>query len=513
MKCNSCVFRILRLIPIVMAFGGTGRRRQENRMNRNPTTSALVITAHSGTAPVHGVLWSLALCMLLPSLSLSIANVALPTLAEAWGASFGGVQWVVLAYLLAITTLVVGWGRLGDRLGRRQVLATGLAVFILGSAASALAPSLTWLVAARAIQGLGAAALMALTVAMVGDAVPRARAGQAMGLLGTMSAVGTALGPSLGGMLLETFGWRAVFWVIVPLGAVALVLVWRRLPVTRPSASAAGAPFDAAGMLWLALALGCYAASMSGGWSPATPMTLALWLAAAVAGFVFVRVEARAPAPLVPLSMLRDQATALTNHAIVSMVMMATLVVGPFHLGRALGLPMTWVGLAMSVGPVVSAFAGVPAGRLVDRWGSPIAVVVGLAGMAMASVALAVAPLAWGVVGYGLPLAMLTASYALFQAANQTGVMASLCAEQRGVGSGLLTLARHLGFITGTAAMGSWFALSVGSPALNLAAPSAVATGTRHTFLAAAVLLFFATLWAARGLRVHPKASSHRAAM
>ena len=154
--------------------------------------------------PIPSVRWALAglsLSMLLSSLGTSIANVGLPTLALAFNASFQDVQWVVLAYLLAITTLIVSVGRLGDTIGRRRLLLAGIVLFTAASLLCGAAPTLWLLTAARAAQGLGAAIMMAHTMAFVGETVPKSRIGSAIGLLGTMSAIGTALGPSLGGVL------------------------------------------------------------------------------------------------------------------------------------------------------------------------------------------------------------------------------------------------------------------------------------------------------------------------
>ena len=134
--------------------------------------------------------------MLMASLGTSIANVALPTLADAFDASFQQVQWVVLAYLLTITTLIVSVGRLGDLTGRRRLLVVGIILFTGAAILCGLAPTLPTLIAARALQGIGAAILMALALAFVAEIVPKGRIGSAMGLLGTMSAIGTALGPS-----------------------------------------------------------------------------------------------------------------------------------------------------------------------------------------------------------------------------------------------------------------------------------------------------------------------------
>ena len=139
--------------------------------------------------------------MLLSSLGTSIANVGLPTLAQAFTASLQQVQWIVLAYLLAITTLIVSVGRLGDLTGRRRLLLAGIFLFTVASILCGVAPTLWLLIAARAAQGVGAAIMMALSMAFVGETVPKERTGSAMGLMGTMSAIGTTLGPSLGGVL------------------------------------------------------------------------------------------------------------------------------------------------------------------------------------------------------------------------------------------------------------------------------------------------------------------------
>ena len=165
---------------------------------------------------IRWILTSLSLTMLLSSLGTSIANVGLPTLTKAFNASFQEVQWVVIAYLLAITTLIVSVGRLGDLMGRRRLMLAGLFLFTFASTVCAIAPTLSTLIGSRALQGLGAAIMMSLTMAFVGDAVPKEKTGSAMGLLGTMSAIGTALGPSLGGLLIAGLGWRSIFFINMP---------------------------------------------------------------------------------------------------------------------------------------------------------------------------------------------------------------------------------------------------------------------------------------------------------
>lgn len=455
---------------------------------------------------VRWVLLSLSLSMLLSSLGTSIANVALPTLAQVFQVSFQAVQWVVLAYLLAITSLIVGAGRLGDIVGRRRLLLTGIGLFTAASVLCAAAPTLGLLIAARAVQGLGAAILMALTMALVGEAVPKEKTGSAMGLLGTMSAVGTALGPTLGGLLIDGLGWQAIFWVNVPLGLLTFLLALRYLPMDRPGSKTTWASFDALGTLLLALTLAAYALAMTVGRGSFGSLNLALLLAAIVGIGMFVWVETRAASPLIRWAMFSHPvlSAGFVMSALVTTVVMATLVVGPFYLSNALQLDAARVGLVMSTGPLVAALTGVPAGRLTDHFGAHRISIGGLIAMVMGSALLALLPMGWGVPGYIIPLVIITAGYALFQAANNTAVMTDIRADQRGVISGLLGLSRNLGLITGASVMGAVFVLGSAVTDITTTSPQAVATGLRTTFAVAAGLVLVA-LALAVGSQAHAK--------
>lgn len=381
----------------------------------------------------RGALVSLSLSMLLAALGTSIANVGLPALAHAFDASFHAVQWVVLAYLLAITAVIVSAGSLGDRLGRRRVLLAGLLLFAVACGLCGLAPSLPWLVMARVLQGLGAAVMMAMTLAMVGDTVTKERLGRVMGLLGTMSAVGTAMGPSVGGMLLSLWGWQALFLVGVPLGLLAAALAYCYLPVDRqPGHRPSDERF----------------------WSPLKNPSLRV---------------------------------GLVISALVAAVIMTTFVVGPFYLSRGLGLDPAWMGLAMAVGPCVAALSGVPAGRWVDRLGSQRMTLAGLGVMALGALLLS---LVSGLPAYLGSLVLLTTGYSLFQAANNTAVMSDVEASRRGKVSGLLNLSRNLGLIFGASALGAVFAWA--TPDVTHALPQSVAYGLHTTFAVALGMILLA---------------------
>jgi MFS family permease len=366
----------------------------------------------------------LSLSTLLSSLGTSIANVGLPAMALAFDASFQEVQGIVLAYLLAVTTLMIPAGRLGDRLGRRRLLLAGIVLFTIASLLCGLAPARWPLLVARTAQGVGAALMMANTMALVGDVVPNARTGSGMGLLGTMSAIGTALGPSLGGALIAAFSWRAIFLVNVPLGVLTFLIGRHHLPINQDAPVESDAGLDLAGTTRLALRF----------------------------------------------------AASLAMNAIVSLVMMTTLLVGPFYLSGTLGLEPAAVGLALSAGPLVAALTSVLAGRLVDRMGPPRMTIVGLGAVAAGAIILAMLPATFGVPGYITPIAVMTIGYALFQTANNTAVMTGIRPCERGVVSGMLNLSRNLGLVTGASAMGVVFA----------------ATGMRITFAVAALMIIFA---------------------
>lgn len=451
------------------------------------------------TPSVRWALASLSLSMLLSSLGTSIANVGLPTLAQAFNASFQQVQWIVLAYLLAITTLVVSVGRLGDLTGRRRLLLAGIVLFTLASVLCGVAPTLWLLIAARALQGLGAAIMMALTMAFVGEMVPKAKTGSAMGLLGAMSAIGTALGPSLGGVLIAGLGWPAIFFVNVPLGILTLLLAHRYLPVDRQGTKTDRTGFDHVGTLLLALTLAAYALAMTTGRGRFGLLNVALLLTAVFGLGLFARAEAKAASPLIPLAMFRNPvlSAGFAMSTLVTTVVMATLVLGPFYLSGALALDAARVGLVMSSGPIAAALAGVPAGRVVDRFGAQRMSIAGLIGMAAGSAILPMLSTRFGVPGYIGPLAVITAGYALFQAANNTAVMTNSRADQRGVISGLLTLSRNLGLITGASVMGTVFALGSATTEVLTARPEAVSAGMRITFAVAAALIVVALAIAA----------------
>lgn len=373
---------------------------------------------------------ALVLTTVMAALAMSVANVALPQVSTAFGVSMAMSQWVTLSYLLASTLLIVLIGRLADMWGRGRVLLAGMGLFAVASLGAGIAPGFWELVAARAVQGVAAAAMTALPMALVREIVPVEKVGRTMGLLGSSMAAGMALGPALDGFVVAGPGWRWVFLMLVPLTLVALLLATKGLPHRAPATSGTRAPlFD---------------------------------------------VEVVRSARILP---------GLGLAFLVAFIMMTFTMVPPFYLTRALGLENSTMGLVMAVGPVVAILAGVPSGRLVDRVGPARVVIVGLSLLLLASLGLVVVPALIGLAGFLLFAVTITPGNQLFMAANNTEVMARSGREHQGAVAGMLNLARNLGFVVGTPVMG----LVYEAAASSAAGPAGATLGLQATFALAAV--------------------------
>lgn len=426
--------------------------------------------------------------MLVGSLGISLATVALPALARAFSAPIPSVQWVIIAYLVAVTASIVALGRLADIIGQTRVLILGLALFALSSLACALGPSLSSLVVARVFQGIGGAVLMALPVSMIRTVVAKEKTGSAMGLLGTMSAVGTALGSSLGGLTIERYGWSAGFLAVGLLACMLLTMAIATFAGRSSTEKTASGSIDWLGSILLALALSTYALSMTSGNGPLGARELLPITAVLIALFAWR--QKAAASPLVPVALVVNRRIVLSlgMNLLVTTVMMSTLVVGPYMLSFGLGLGEASIGVVMAVGPLTSAVSGVPSGRLTDRYGAARMLPLGLLQIIIGLAALAILPRPLGLWGYGLSLVLLTPGFQIFLAANNTVTMQTVAEDERGVLSGLLGLSRNLGFVTGASAMSALFAHNLGPAEGSTADPTVIAHAFTATFLTATAL-------------------------
>lgn len=296
-------------------------------------------------------------------------------------------------------------------------------------------------------------------------------------------------------------GWPALFLISVPLGALTYVLVRRFLPSDSPAAPPGPVKFDHSGTIVLALTLGAYAIAMTLGRRRFDPVNIALLLAAVAGIGLFVLVESNASSPLFRITMFRSLtiSAGFVMRMFATTVAMGALVVGSFHLSSALRLAAGRVGLVMSSGPAVAALMGMPTGRAVDRFGAHPVVILGLVAMAIGATPRAAMPVSLGISGYIAPPAVITAGFAMFQAADNTAAMADSQADQRGVVSGQHNRSRNLGLVTGALAMGAAF--TAATSRIDATAPQAVIAGMRLTFTVSAGLVTLALAIASAAYR------------
>jgi EmrB/QacA subfamily drug resistance transporter len=396
----------------------------------------------------------LAIGTIMATLDISVVNIALPTIARAFRVPLTTIEWVVLAYVVTITGLLLTLGRLADRVGRRRVYGAGLVVFTIASALCAAAPGAGLLIAARALQGLGAAMMTANSAAILISNFPEGERGRALGAFGATVGVGLALGPPIGGMLVH-FSWRWIFLLNLPLGVLALVQLRSRVPADPRSAGAAGmTPSLPGAALWCAalvlVMLGLSRGPASGWWAPSVWLE---FLAAALALAAFFAVERRSAAPLLPLGVLRG---ALGRALLITMLVQALSITVGFHmplfLEEVLGLSPAQSGRWLALVPLVALLVAPLAGRWADRWGNARLVSLGIAIAAAGFLVLSrlsVAPAPW-LIALGLGLAGL--GLGLSTVPNASAVMGAVPSDRLGLAAGLQATARNLGIAGGAAA-------------------------------------------------------------
>jgi len=433
----------------------------------------------------------------------SIVNVVLPTLAKGFSASLAAVQWVPMAYLLASGSLVLAFGRLGDLRGHRKVFLAGQLGFVAASALCAAAPTVEALVAFRALQGIAAASMMSVPLAILTATFPPAERGRAIGLYAASISVGLAVGPSLGGLLAATVGWRAAFLVNLPLGLAAWAVGRRVLPEVPVRPGRLDLPGAATALLALgSLLLFVNLAQREG----LSARSAALLAAALASGAAFLVLERRAAEPMLALSLLSHRPVSLGAAAAVLNFMAQYVVVflTPFLLARVLGEGPGRVGLVLTAFPLAVLSVAPSAGALSDRVGSVLPATAGAAVSAAACALLATMPSGAGPADVAWRLALFGVGTGLFQSPNNSAVMGSAPRAHLGVVGSLLGTARTLGMVLGVAAAGAVLyafvpAAALRGGALDPGTAAEFAAGVRRAYAAGAAFAAVSALLAAAG--------------
>lgn len=455
------------------------------------------------------ILIGVSLGVFMSVLDTSVVNIALPTLVQSFQTTFATVQWVILSYLLVITSLLLGVARLGDMIGKKPIYLTGLALFSIGSLLCGLAPDIGWLIGFRALQGLGAVMMTSLGVAIIFENFPFSEQGRAMGVIGGVISAGIALGPSVGGVLIGRLGWQSIFLINVPIGLVAAVLIARSLPT--PKRGPAGQRFDVPGALIMMVTLVCYAIGMTRGQSFGfgDGRAVALLGGAAIGLAVFLFIQMRSSQPMIDLGMFRNEMFSL-NLLLCLLAFIAyipNLLILPFFLERVKGYSPETAGLLLAAIPVISALIAPVSGMLTDRYGPALISVAGLVLVVIGYVVLATLSADVGMLGFVLISAPAGIGWGIFQTPNNSAVMASAPPERMGVASGLLALGRTLGQTSGVPLMGALFAgqvLALSGADVNAAPVDALVAGVQVTFRVTALITLLmlaiagAALWRSR---------------
>jgi EmrB/QacA subfamily drug resistance transporter len=456
------------------------------------------------------VLIAVAASTILATIDASIVNVAFPTLVADLQTSFNIIQWVALAYLLTIATLTMGMGRLGDVVGKKKLFVGGIVLFTVSSALCGLVPDVSWLIGFRVLQAGGAVLILALGAAILVEAFPPNERGKALGWIGTTVSLGIISGPVIGGLLISSFSWRAIFFVNIPVGIITTVLALRYVPSTEPIR---GQKFDLAGAALMSISLFALSLALTLGQDEgfSSPLILSGFVVSAITAIGFVIVELRVESPMLQLRLFRSPV--LTVSVVTGFLtyssLAATFFLLPFYLEGVLGFEVGQVGLLLGAAPLMMGLVSPISGTLSDRFGIRRLTLWGL--VVIAAVYLGFTTFDVDTTaGHYLILAIpLGIGVGIFNSPNNSAIMGSVPPEYMGIGGGLLTITRLLGQITGIAVLGSIWATSVArasggslpAEGASAADPLAQVAGLHTTFIVAGVIMAASVIVGAWGMR------------
>ena len=387
----------------------------------------------------------------------TVVNLALPTIQRELGSGLSGLQWIVDAFVLLLASLMLTGGTLGDLYGRKRLFMTGVVIFTGGSLFCALSPSVETLIAGRAIQGVGAAVMMPSTLAILTNTFqdPKERA-QAIGIWAGVSGIALALGPALGGVMVDAFGWQSIFYLNLPIGAIALAIAAR---VVRESKNPQGRSLDVVGQLLAVGGLGALTYALieanSYGWSSTVIVSLFAVAGAVLAGFALW--EARAKSPLLQLSFFRNTTFLGANLVglCVSFGFFGMLFFLALFMQNVQGYSATGAGVRQLPSTLAVMTTAILAGRVVGRIGARLPMTVGLALMGAGMLGFTAVQASTPYHSYWWILTILGIGAGLVMSPMTTAVMSTVPPQRAGMASATLNTSRQIGGVFGIALLGS----------------------------------------------------------
>ncbi len=417
------------------------------------------------------------------TLDASIVNIGLPAIARSFGVPLNGaIEWIIIGYLIVIAAVLLSFGRLADMIGRKPVLLAGLAVFTLGSIFCGASPSLGLLITARIVQGLGGALIFAVNMAMITNVFPTSERGRALGINAVVVSLGVSVGPTVGGLITQSFSWRWIFLINVPIGLVVFLLSWRLL--TERMHKGQG-HFDPLGAVLFAIGFAALTLGISFGqqWGWSSPTLISSLVFGVVALLLAIVVEGRVQDPVVDLALLKNRVFVSANVSFL-LCMLALFAVGfllPFYLEELRGYSAAQAGLLLTPLPltlaVIAPVSGSLADRVGSRWLAPLGLAIGCFGLFLLGqldTQSSVWDIAWRLVVIGV-------GQGLFLSPNTRTLMGAAPQSEQGEASGILATGRVIGQSLSVALGGAIFAT------LGAAAAGSTLVSKSHTLSTAQV--------------------------
>jgi EmrB/QacA subfamily drug resistance transporter len=444
--------------------------------------------------PKWWVLIAIGTGTLMSALDGSVVNIVLPVLRETFNTNVSTVEWVVTVYLVVLSGLLLTFGRLGDLRGHKTVYMWGFSIFILSSILCGAAWSPVVLIVFRGIQAIGGAMLSSNSPAIITGNFPAEQRGRAFGLVSTMTYLGLTIGPSLGGWLTHIISWRAVFYINVPIGLLAIGLSYYFIPKDEPAVT--GKRFDLPGAALFMAGLTALMLGLNKGsdWGWSSPVVLGLLASALVLLLIFIQVERRSSTPMLDLNLFRvplfsaSTACAILNY----MALFCIIFLMPFYLIQGRGLNSAEAGLLLTAQPIVMAVAAPISGNFSDQFGSRRPGIIGMsllaAGLFYLSTIRPQTPI-WMVV---LGLAIVGLGTGTFISPNTSALMGAAPRARQGTASGVMATARNFGMVLGIGMAGAIFTTQL---AQNT--DLALFNGIKYGFLAGAFVAVLGTLMSA----------------
>ncbi|MDP4159305.1 MAG: DHA2 family efflux MFS transporter permease subunit [Bacillota bacterium] len=391
------------------------------------------------------------------ALDASIINVAMPALSKSFSSGMDMVEWVSIAYLLTLTSLLTMFGSLSDRLGRKLFYTIGFAIFGLGSGLCGLASTIPLLISSRILQAIGAAMLQANSIAIITSAVPSASLGKAIGIQGSAQAIGLSIGPAVGGIIIANFGWRVIFYINIPVAIIGTLIASFILP--RDKTNPHSTPFDYLGAVLftpaLILLLIIFKSGYKVGWL--SPTTIMEFMTVVILLSLFVFREKRCVSPMINLNLLKIKAFTSGN---ISGLLSYSLMFGiifllPFYLDWVLDLPSLYIGLILTVVSLAMFIMSPISGAIADRIGTRVLTSSGMAIAAIGAIVLSTLSLRSSIYIDLIGLLLVGIGMGMFTPPNNSSVMGSAPPEHVGVAGGILNMSRSMGMSIGVAIAGT----------------------------------------------------------